>query len=963
MMSQFLDDLSPMLPMGSSAIVAMFLVCWLGIVFAHRKIRNVSLRYAILIGTLVACWSIPIASSVYRSLGTVLIRVPALASSTTPSILPITRDADSGRFSSRLADNHVDAPIQEDPGAEIVAVITPSTVSVPEQAVAGVWSASMSWPKMSWPTKVWLAGSVMLALSALRSYVWSRRLRASGVVVDCAKLVRAMDRTASAIGLRRVPVLYSSDRVRTPLVSGIRNLILVLPSSMLDQLSGESLEQVLLHELAHVRRRDTLVLLWEAATRIAFWPIVPIHFLLRELDAAREDLCDNEVLRRHDPMVYAKTLLEVGRSAFASSGPKKSSSNALATYMIRSSGTLERRVKSLLDPSRHFEKSVSKRVCFVIAVLMVATATLITGTRLVAMPTPEPQTPGSPPPASQPTTTIPSKDKTSDAEWLNRTEDGVFEFRIVNTAGEPIAGVEVRLWTVSYASSNPKNRFSIGVEADRISGRSNADGRGSIHFPHDLFGKSVDPSDKDPLTAKSIGLVLTHPDYPTWRGHRELADDGEFVLSEPQILEITSALDDGTPLKERLYAMTTSETTWSTREGKLVSGPVDPNGAFLRVIHDRRDGATFFSDLISLDPPENADVSDDKQAGRREISVTLHLGVQLNGELAHAIPRPIAKGNVTAQTVGPLLGKFTNSHRMRWCMSSDVKADGTFELASVPRDSVVEFFARCDGWVSTSPSEAECEEAKQKYPHLPFKPHRDVSPMVKMRLVAVRRESQHVVVPMEATGMLEVTVVDEMGATIPGAMIRAGANFSSSTVTGSLETRFDSLSLIRAHGTPDRNDAKYSVPRPADNITYVATTNEQGIAMMSNLPPTNSAFESKHYISVFKDGYRVQKDPSISAFEQRFCDHKITIRPNQKTRLLVVMTAVEKPANSVGGDSNRLSPQSKLRFPIDVEKAMMQDAIRKPEPIQRGRQSNFRFPLEVEKGMMHDAFNSQKTKR
>ena len=61
---------------------------------------------------------------------------------------------------------------------------------------------------------------------------------------------------------------------------------------------------------------------------------------------------------------------------------------------------------------------------------------------------------------------------------------------------------------------------------------------------------------------------------------------------------------------------------------------------------------------------------------------------------------------------------------------------------------------------------------------------------------------------------------------------------------------------------------------------------------------TDSELESKHYISIFKDGYRIQKDLSLSAFEQRFCDHKIAILSNQKTRLLVVMTAMAKPAKA-----------------------------------------------------------------
>ncbi len=117
---------------------------------------------------------------------------------------------------------------------------------------------------IEWVTGLWLFGSLVLSLFVFRSDVRGRRLQSSGVVVDSPMLTFVLRRTISQLGLRRVPDVYTSDRVYAPLVSGV-------------------------------------------------WAFVPIHFLLRELDAAREDICDNEVLRRFDPVVYAKTLLDIGR--------------------------------------------------------------------------------------------------------------------------------------------------------------------------------------------------------------------------------------------------------------------------------------------------------------------------------------------------------------------------------------------------------------------------------------------------------------------------------------------------------------------------------------------------------------------------------------------------------------------------------------------------------------------------
>ena len=75
--------------------------------------------------------------------------------------------------------------------------------------------------------------------------------------------------------------------------------------------SGEQMRDVLVHEVAHVRRRDHLIVLLQELARALYWPIVPVHGLIRELGQAREELCDNHVLRGRDALSYGETLLHL----------------------------------------------------------------------------------------------------------------------------------------------------------------------------------------------------------------------------------------------------------------------------------------------------------------------------------------------------------------------------------------------------------------------------------------------------------------------------------------------------------------------------------------------------------------------------------------------------------------------------------------------------------------------------
>ena len=85
------------------------------------------------------------------------------------------------------------------------------------------------------------------------------------VVVD--QVLRACD----TVGVGRRPALKEVDGLTVPAVFGIRRPTICLPIGTIDQLSSQNLRLVLLHELAHVRRRDGLVLSLCLIVRALHW--------------------------------------------------------------------------------------------------------------------------------------------------------------------------------------------------------------------------------------------------------------------------------------------------------------------------------------------------------------------------------------------------------------------------------------------------------------------------------------------------------------------------------------------------------------------------------------------------------------------------------------------------------------------------------------------------------------------
>jgi beta-lactamase regulating signal transducer with metallopeptidase domain len=118
---------------------------------------------------------------------------------------------------------------------------------------------------------------------------------------------------AQEIGLRRVPAAVSVAGDCPLFVCGLWQPRLVLPSRLLAALSGAERRQVILHELAHIKRHD---LIWGWPVEIArtvyfFHPLV--WWAAYQMRLERELACDQLAMARsgHPPADYAQTLVQV----------------------------------------------------------------------------------------------------------------------------------------------------------------------------------------------------------------------------------------------------------------------------------------------------------------------------------------------------------------------------------------------------------------------------------------------------------------------------------------------------------------------------------------------------------------------------------------------------------------------------------------------------------------------------
>jgi len=150
---------------------------------------------------------------------------------------------------------------------------------------------------------VWCSGVAIYLCRSIRSWWQSRRLR----------------RTAQPypIGPSWRRIGYSTE-VQAPVTIGVLRPMILLPADIRDWATPEEQRAVVLHELAHLERRDPIINLFQTLVGAVLFFHPAVRYALRRLALERELACDERVLNAGaQPSAYAGVLLKVAERSVA----------------------------------------------------------------------------------------------------------------------------------------------------------------------------------------------------------------------------------------------------------------------------------------------------------------------------------------------------------------------------------------------------------------------------------------------------------------------------------------------------------------------------------------------------------------------------------------------------------------------------------------------------------------------
>jgi beta-lactamase regulating signal transducer with metallopeptidase domain len=182
----------------------------------------------------------------------------------------------------------------------------------PAVAPPPAWPMTIAAPRIA--ASVWLAGVVAMAIGLGCRARRLRRAAAAWPEAADRALPELMTDCQGRLGLRQPVRLCVAADGTGPAVLGAWRPRIVLPEVIVDGFARDQLEAILLHELAHIRRRDVAVHWLMIAARVFHW-FNPIAWLaLSRMAAERELTCDDvviDILGESNRRLYGETMLRL----------------------------------------------------------------------------------------------------------------------------------------------------------------------------------------------------------------------------------------------------------------------------------------------------------------------------------------------------------------------------------------------------------------------------------------------------------------------------------------------------------------------------------------------------------------------------------------------------------------------------------------------------------------------------
>jgi len=229
------------------------------------------------------------------------------------------------------------------PGAPLTLLASPAAkiAALPNATLRQ--APALSANALNWLVAAWFAGVLLFSLRTAGGFFVVTRLRRRDSEPVTSELLGLCRELQQRLGIHRAVRFCESLHLDAPAVLGWFRPVVFLPVSALTGLTETQLRAVIAHELAHIRRLDAFVNVFQVAAETLLFYHPAVWWLSKHIRAERENCCDDIALSVcENPAEYARALALMEEWRVAPSFAMAANRGPLASRVARLLGLGEK---------------------------------------------------------------------------------------------------------------------------------------------------------------------------------------------------------------------------------------------------------------------------------------------------------------------------------------------------------------------------------------------------------------------------------------------------------------------------------------------------------------------------------------------------------------------------------------------------------------------------------------------
>ncbi len=198
-------------------------------------------------------------------------------------------------------------------------------------------------------SRIWLFGVLLLTLlfSSIL-FVFEGKYKKIGMH-STPELQSLVEKSKRKLNIKRPIPVYLSDYIGTPCIRGVVNPCIYLPTDIYTKGNHTELQYILLHEMAHYKRKDLVYNLITFIAVLIHWFNPILWFVIKYIRHDREIACDAyvmEIIEEGEIIPYGMTIINSAKEF------RRNYNKIYSVSFYEASSLLERRIKMI----KNFQK-------------------------------------------------------------------------------------------------------------------------------------------------------------------------------------------------------------------------------------------------------------------------------------------------------------------------------------------------------------------------------------------------------------------------------------------------------------------------------------------------------------------------------------------------------------------------------------------------------------------------------